>query len=1023
MTSSSRLLFMKDGDYPMTETIPSVFICPTLVGRQPDLTALHMLIDRNGKGQGQTILICGEAGIGKSSLVAETKLYAAQRDYLLLEGRCFQTDNTFPYAPLLDLFRSFFTSCAPNSLAENDKAFVSMLSRLLPDLALLFPDLPTFASATFVEPEEEKRRLFAAMTYFMTDHARQHPVLLVVEDIHWCDDLSLDFLLHLARRCRNMPLILLFTYRSDEPHTELRQWLTQLDRERLTQEFPLARLSRSDVDAMVHAILPSRYSIDTDLLDTLYSLSEGNPFFVEELLKSLITTGELVSVDGTWKRTASQASIPRSIQDIVRQRTERLSMDAEQLLIFASVAGRRFNVVLLQHMLKCDEAHLLLLLKEVMAAQLVIEESADQFAFRHALSQQAIYGELLVRERQALHRTIAETLEQFSTSSDLRERYLGDLASHCYEAGMWEKAMLYSQQVGEQALTLYAQRAAIDHLTRAVDSAHHLSLTPSSQVYHARGQAYETLGDFNHARGDYERALDSARSVLDSNMEWQNMIALGFLWAGRDYEQAGFWFQQALELAEMLANPILRARSLNRLGNWLVNTGRTKEGLQTHQEALNIFETQQDTRGMAETLDLLGTAEGLYGDRVNSVYHLGIAIELFRTLADEQSLASSLAMRAIQSSSQTCETTFHALRTPDDCIQDAAESLRIARKTDSLSGQAFAECILSEVYSSFGEMGQAITYAQEAMRIAITIEHQQWIAATSYALGIAYLFVLQTALAKAVLETGVSVARSLGSEFFISSLTALQGLAFMMDHDWHQASLKLTTVIPDEQLPRTLAERQITRAWGELALAQGKPDTALQRAEHLLATVPGEQQSQPIPHLLKLKGEALMALSRFEEAARALEEAKRGAEMRHDRSILWQIHTSLGRVYHRLKSEQQAQSEYNAARQVIDTLAETIDETALREHFSQTAKSVIPQGKPFPQKSINSSVYGGLSTREREVAVLVAQGRTNREIATQLVVSERTAEAHVSNILGKLGFTTRAQIAAWAVEKGLSTSL
>ena len=272
------------------------------------------------------------------------------------------------------------------------------------------------------------------------------------------------------------------------------------------------------------------------------------------------------------------------------------------------------------------------------------------------------------------------------------------------------------------------------------------------------------------------------------------------------------------------------------------------------------------------------------------------------------------------------------------------------------------------------------------------------------------------------METGLSLAHELGSAFLIGILTASQGLAYVLEHDLPQASATLTTIMPREQLPRTLAERQIAWVWGELALAQGEPGRALQRAEHLLASAPGEQRTHLIPHLVKLKGEALVALSRFEEAAQAFEDAKRGAKARHDWSILWHAHCSFGQLCHRLKREEQAQREYSAARQVIEALAATIDEMALREHFLRTALSSLPQVKPLSPNDAARRAYGGLSAREREVAALVAQGRTNREIATHLVVSERTAEAHVSNILGKLAFTTRAQIAAWAVEKGLTTT-
>jgi DNA-binding CsgD family transcriptional regulator/tetratricopeptide (TPR) repeat protein len=1000
-------------------------MCPVLIGRVQDLTHLHLLVDRAHSRQGQVALVSGEAGIGKSRLVAEAKAYAAAHDFLLLlQGQCFQTDSALPYAPLLDLFRSYFARLTRTSLPDTMHSFAFALSRLLPELALLFPDLATLPTPPSVNPEEEKRWLFAAMTHFLMEQAGRHPVLLVVEDVHWCDDLSLDFLLHLARRCRHVPLLLLVTYRSEELHPRLRRWLTQLDRERLAEECSLERLSRADVVAMLQAMLDLKQRVDADLLDTLYARSEGNPFFVEELLKSLMTTGELVSIDGTWKRTTRRAPIPRSVQEAVQQRTAYLSADAKRLLTLAAVAGRRFNVTLLQEVMHCDEAHLLALLKEVMAAQLVIEEAADQFAFRHALTQQAITAELLLRERQGLHRSIAETLERFSTSSPIsRERYLEDLTYHCYEAGMWEQALAYAQEVGEKALTLYAQQAAIDHLTQAVEAAHHLSQTPPAHLYQARGQAYETLGDFERARGDYERALDAARTVHDGRMEWQSMLSLGFLWTGHDYERAGVWFRQALALAEKLSDPTLYARSLNRLGDWLQNTGRIQEALEAHQEALRLFEMQQNIQGMAETLEMLGMAYFFTGDPASGVKEFfGRSIELFRTLGDRQSLFSTLAGRAIDSAPETIETTFSALRAFDECMQDAEEALLLARQTNSQSGQAFVEMATTWVLSSFGEFGPAFVHAQEALRIATTIEHQEWIAATNGALGQLYLLLLDPDRAVACLEAGLAEAQALGSAIWIGYLTPYLALAYLLRREFPRVEATLKTVISHEQQPGNFFERQVARVWGELALAQGEAARALAIAEHLLVSAPGDAHQQPIPHLLALKGEALLALKRLEEAAQALEDAKLGAEQRQAPSVLWRIHRALGRVYHLLKREEQAQHEWSAAREIITRLAVTIDETALREHFLRTALASLPQGKPLSPEALTSSKYGGLSAREREVAVLVAQGKSNREIATSLVVSERTAEAHVSNILGKLGLTTRAQIAAWAVEKRLTST-
>ena len=149
-------------------------------------------------------------------------------------------------------------------------------------------------------------------------------------------------------------------------------------------------------------------------MDSLYTLTEGNPFFIEEILKSLIAGGELVFTDGRWVgRPANELHIPRNIQDAVHQRIVRLSEAAREILTIASVAGQRFDFTLLQQLTHHDEQQLLALMKELIAAQLVIEESADQFAFRHALTRQAIYTDLLARERRALHKAIAETMERY----------------------------------------------------------------------------------------------------------------------------------------------------------------------------------------------------------------------------------------------------------------------------------------------------------------------------------------------------------------------------------------------------------------------------------------------------------------------------------------------------------------------------------------------------------------------------------------------------------------------------------
>jgi DNA-binding CsgD family transcriptional regulator len=170
---------------------------------------------------------------------------------------------------------------------------------------------------------------------------------------------------------------------------------------------------------------------------------------------------------------------------------------------------------------------------------------------------------------------------------------------------------------------------------------------------------------------------------------------------------------------------------------------------------------------------------------------------------------------------------------------------------------------------------------------------------------------------------------------------------------------------------------------------------------------------------LKLKGEALGKLARREEAEQALEEARLGALARQEQPLLWQIHRALGRQYRYLKRAELAQNNVSSARQVIASLTGAIDDAYLREQFSRAALTTLPREKPVPVNRVAKSAFGGLTEREREIVVCIAQGKSNREIAEALIVTKRTVETHINNILYKLDYTSRAQIVAWASEKGL----
>ena len=1005
----------------MTFRLHQPVVCPILVGRSSEMNVLQEYIETAAGGQGGIVLLSGEAGIGKSRLVAELQQSASAQDFQLLSGQCFPTDRSCSYAPLLDLLRAFLAPLSPAQITTAMGASARALLPLLPEYVQHLPELVRLPPLSPLEPEQEKRRLFATLAEVLTKQVNAQPLLLVIEDLHWSDESTLEFLLFFARKAAAYRLLMVLTYRSDEVHQLLRSFLAQLDRERLRQQVVVEPMNRTDVATMLQTILQRRDSLPPGLLDALYSLTEGNPFFLEEVLKALIMAGELVEGEDEWhwKRTDSWR-IPLSLQEAVELRLTRLSTDAQQVLQLAAVAGRRFDFALLQEITRNDEASLLEIMKELMAAQLVIEESVEQFTFRHALTRQAITSGLLARERRTLHGTIARTLERLHAVA--LDAYLADLAYHFAEAEQWSKTREYATRAAEQAQALSAPRAALEQWTRVIHAAQQLGQSVPPTCYRARGQAYEILGDFEQAKLDYERALQAARQAEERHLEWQSLLDLGFLWTGRDYKRAGAYFQQAVDLARDLGDTGLHAHSLNRLGNWLLNTGQIAEVQVTHHEALALFEAQHDQPGMAETLDLLGTFSLHVGDEITAVQMYGRAIELLRAVDNRSVLSSCLTMCASSASPRCGDTTCTANWSLKECEGDLAEALHLACEIEWTAGEAFTNLIFGVTLAYFGQLGRALAQAQRGLRLATEIDHQQWVAGAHDALARISLLLLAPEQSLSHVEAGLKVARALGSAFWITNLIDLQIQAYAAVGQPKLAEAALQEVRSRAQYPRLMAERSLLLAWAELALVQHQPDLALDRCEQLLSTAPqraGETESHVIPRLWKCQGEALAALDRAEEAIQVLEEARRGAILQQYLPLLWQIERSLGRVYKRQRRLEEAQQMFASARQGIALLSESIEDPVLRSHFEQAASETLPKEKPISARRTIANQYDGLTEREREVAALIGQGKSNAEIAELLIVSKRTVETYASNVLSKLGLTSRSQIALWTRDKGL----
>jgi len=900
----------------MSLAVDSPLVCPVTVGRDAQLAIIDQLLARAAAGQGQTVLITGEAGIGKSRLVAETRSLAMRRGMAVLEGHAFEGDQAAPFAPIVDLLRGYLNAHPALDTAAVLGPAAPGLARLLPAVAAWLP--PELASASS-DSEHERQRLLQAVLLAFDRLVEQAPTLLVFEDIHWSDEASLDVLRRLARSAQGRGLLVLMTLRTEDAAGGVAELRSTLDRTRLAVELPLEPLTRAEVDTMVRAIVGPSAPMRSEVLDTIAEFTEGSPFFVEEVLRTLAAGGDVLGKSGVVR-------VPRSVRDAVQRRVHRLSEPARQALRLAAVAGLRFDWRLLAELLPLDESSLTEMVRELVAAHLVVEVADDKFAFRHALTRQAVYGELLGRERRALHQRVLETMQR-----DHTDELLEELAYHAHAAGAWALAIEYGIRAGERALSVHAPRAAVKQFERVFQAAAELGQAVPIEVVRARGRAFDILGNFPAALADYETVLFRASALSERRLVWQILIDLNLLWSRHDYARAGDYAQRSLEVARDLDDPRCIGGSLNRVGNWHMNVGRVRAAIEHQEAALRLLESSGDDRGVAETLHLLGMTSA-FVDSDQSVDYYDRALPRLRQLNDRQALVTDLVMRTIQASFYWADSLAPARRDPDQAEGDAAEALWLGPR---------------------GAYRKALQFARAGLAIAEEIEHRQWTAGALCSVGAINLDILNPAQARAQLERAVDLARALGSAVWIPYSAACLARAYVQQRDFRRAETLVEEVHGANPGMETITERHLWCARADLAFARHGWPAALKIAQQLAATLP---PGRVAPRLWILRGEALAGSGSFEEAEHVLRTAAKEATDLGIPSQWWRAEAALARVLRSLNRRDEAESHMQTARSTIDVLAAELDDAETREHLSRMrASGSQPPGPRDSERSASNS--------------------------------------------------------------------
>jgi len=454
------------------------------VGRREEMAALEKAFASVRGGRGAIAMLAGEPGIGKTRLAEEFGEAARAAGAVIALGGCYEGDISVPYRPWVEALRSYANGCGDKELREQMGPGAPEVATLLPELRERFSHI---REAPRLEPEAERLRLFDSITQFVRRAAQSQPLVLFLDDLHWADKPSLLLLQHLARGVTSDRVLVLGTYRdSDVGRTHpLAEALAELRRRDHYQRLPLRGLPEETVDELLAAIEPSEELVVARqaLAAALHHETEGNPFFIREVLSHLIETGKLVHEGGRWASTVAnveELGIPEGVREVIGRRVSRLTEGCNRMLIRASALTGGFTWDVLKAVCAEPEGQLLDQLDEALAAQLLQERrDTATYDFTHALIRHTLYDELSVPRRVLFHSEIGGALEKLYAGN--LDAHLAELANHFSQAAPTgfpseglahaaQKAVDYCTRAGDRAMSLFAWEEAAQHYERALQT-------------------------------------------------------------------------------------------------------------------------------------------------------------------------------------------------------------------------------------------------------------------------------------------------------------------------------------------------------------------------------------------------------------------------------------------------------------------------------------------------------------------------------------------------------------------------
>lgn len=753
-----------------------VLVRAPLVGRAEELEQLVAVAHGAISGAGRVIALVGDAGVGKTRVIEELiqQMVVLSRPRVgnlpafdLFIAECQSYEQSTPYAALRSLFRQLFHLGSPGDHLRDARVLAKVVQVLVPDLVRFTPLLGGMLGVTIEEtpltsvlsPEQRHHRAHDLVEALVLAKAREHPLVLLIDDVHWVDASSHELLTQVARRAGGVPLLLLLGYRPDPP---IAQPWREFDH---CLHLTVRELSFERASELTRALL--RGAPPAELV-VLIEKAQGNPFFIEEVVRGLVESGALQEGAEGWQltRALDGSTVPDSIEGVISARLDRLEEHSRETLQVASVIGRRFSYPVLSGVV-LNQSELPGQLSHLATFDLILPEEIERelsYLFKHALTRDVAYEAILYARRRDLHRRVAQWIARINR--DQIDEHLALLAYHYYLAEDWDSAFGYHLRAGHQAQARYANREAIVLYERAIQIAAHVSPPRTGDVL----EVLEQLGVVQALIGEYDAALTRYMAALTLLREQpqpsvDGLVRLHYHVARvyekrAEFETAFEWTERAILLAGgeqsgQLVRCLLLGAGLHK------RQGRYSQALEWGEQALGMAEVLGSLREQAQAFKLLGSTHLSLGDTLRALDLARRSIALYEQVQDLDGLSYA---------HNDLANIYYDLGRLPEARAHYESGASIKEMIGDIYGQGMIANNLGTLLQLQGQIDAAIAQYSQGLAIYERIGSHYMTGVLHMNLGAAHLLRNDLGLAEGHLQRSADLFHQAGAEDFLAEL-------------------------------------------------------------------------------------------------------------------------------------------------------------------------------------------------------------------------------------------------------------